>query len=224
MSPWQHLHYLHIFQSTAFALFEPNFGRLLSIFTYLMYISCCCLLKTYQLSSRFVPTLKPTGLVCFGAKPQVDWQSASLKSCYLATKDPDTCASYTNENGISHNDGWKRFKNLVQRDKHDLSCIASPEGEIKSTFSWTSFYRIHRSSTLCFGEPTLGKLNQLKFLCSSTSSTLSDPILAKLNHMTLSSETEFCITMHIPLYDLVVHTGTTFSVPISHSETNRVSD
>ena len=79
----------------------------------------------------------------------------------LATNDPVTCASYTKGNGISHIDGWKRFKNLVQRDKHDLSCIASPKGEIKSTFSWTSIYRIHRSSTLCFGEPTLGKIKQV---------------------------------------------------------------
>ena len=32
----------------------------------------------------------------------------------LATYDPVTCASYTKGNGISHIDGWKRFKNLVQ--------------------------------------------------------------------------------------------------------------
>ena len=142
----------------------------------------------------------------------------------LATDNPVTCASYTKGNGISHIDGWKRFKNLVQWDRHDLSCIASPKGEIKSTFSWTSFYKIHSSITLCFGERTLGKLNQVKLLCSSTSSTLCDPTLAKLIHIKLSSETEFCITMHIPLCDLVVHTGTTFSVPSSSSETNRVSD
>ena len=142
----------------------------------------------------------------------------------LATNDPITCASNTKGNGIPHIDGWKRFKNLVQREKQDLSCIASPKWEIKSTFSWTSFYKIHRSSTLCFGEPTLGNLNQVKLLCSSTSSTLCDPMLAKLNHIKLSSETEFCITMNIPLYDLVVHTGTSVSVPSSPSETNRVSD
>ena len=38
--------------------------------------------------------------------------------------------------------------------KHDLSSLAPPKGEMKSSFSWTS-------STLCFGEPTLGKLNQV---------------------------------------------------------------
>ena len=138
----------------------------------------------------------------------------------LATDDPVTCASYTKGNGISHIDGWKRFKNLVQRDKHDLSCIASPKGEMKSTFSWTSLSKTPTSSTLCFVEPTLGKLNQVKLLCSSTSSTLCDPTLAKLNHIKLSSETEFCITMHIPLCD---HTGTTFSVPSSSSETTEFS-
>ena len=43
--------------------------------------------------------------------------------------------------------------------KHDLSNLAPPKGERKSSFSRTS-------STLCFGEPTLGKLNQVKLLCS----------------------------------------------------------
>ena len=63
-------------------------------------------------------------------------------------------------------------------------------GEMKSPFSWTSLSKNPTSSTLCFGEPTLGKLNQLKLLCNPTSSTLCDPTLAKLNQ-----GTEFCITM-----------------------------
>ena len=57
--------------------------------------------------------------------------------------------------------------------KHDLTSLAQPKGEMKSSFSWTS-------STLCFGEPTLGKLNQVKLLCSISSRTLWDPML-KLN-------------------------------------------
>ena len=65
----------------------------------------------------------------------------------LARDVPVTCASYTKGNGISHVDGWKRFKNLVQRDKLDLSCIASPKGEMKSNFSWTSLSKIPTSST-----------------------------------------------------------------------------
>ena len=44
------------------------------------------------------------------------------------------------------------------------------------------------ASTLCFGDPTLAKLNQVKLLC----------------------ETDFCITKSIPLCDPVVHTGTKF--------------
>ena len=137
----------------------------------------------------------------------------------LAADDPVTCASYTKGNGISHIDGWKRFKNLAKRDKPDLSCIASPKGEMKSTFSWTSLFKNPNSSTLCFGDPTLGKLNQVKLLCSPTSITSCDPTLAKLNQ-----ETEFCITIHITFGDPVVHTGTIFFVPRSSSETNQVSD
>ena len=68
---------------------------------------------------------------------------------------------------------------------------------MKSTFSWTSLSKTPTSGTLCFGEPTLGKRNQ---------------------------ETEFCITIQITFGDPVVHTGTTFSVPTSSSETNQVSD
>ena len=137
----------------------------------------------------------------------------------LAVDDPVTCASSAKGNGLSHLDGWKRFKNLAMQDKPDVSCIASPKREMKSTFSWNSLSKIPTSSTLCFDEPILEKLNQVKLLCSSTSSTFCDHILAKLNRIKLSSATEFCITMHIPLCDLI-HTGTTFSVPRSSSETD----
>ena len=116
-------------------------------------------------------------------------------------------------------DGWERFKNLAKRNKHNLSSIASPKGEMKSSFSWTSLFKSPTSSTLCFGEPTLGKLNQVKLLCSPISSTLCDPTLAKLNQ-----DTEFCILIHIPLCDSDVHTETTFSGLRSSSETQRVSD
>ena len=137
----------------------------------------------------------------------------------LGGDDPATCAFYAKENGLSHIDGWERFKNLAKRDKHDLSSISSPKGERKSSFSWTSLFKSPTSSTLCFGEPILGMLNPVKLLCNLTSSTLCDLTLAKLNQ-----ETEFCITKHIPFCDSVVHTGTAFSVPRSSSETHRVSD
>ena len=49
---------------------------------------------------------------------------------------------------------------LVERDKLDLSSLIPPKGEIESSFSWTCPFKSPTSSTLCFGEPTLGKLNQ----------------------------------------------------------------
>ena len=49
---------------------------------------------------------------------------------------------------------------LVERDKLDLSSLIPPKGEMESPFSWTCPFKSPTSSTLCFGEPTLGKLNQ----------------------------------------------------------------
>ena len=49
---------------------------------------------------------------------------------------------------------------LVERDKLDLSSLNPPKGEMESSFSWTCPFKSPTSSTLCFGEPTLGKLNQ----------------------------------------------------------------
>ena len=104
---------------------------------------------------------------------------------------------------------------LVERDKLDLSSLAPPKGEMKSSFSWTYPFKCPTSSTLCFDEPTLRKLNQIKLMCNPISSTLCDFTLGKLNQ-----ETEFYITKHTPL----AHTGTPFSVPKPSSGTNRVSD
>ena len=49
---------------------------------------------------------------------------------------------------------------LVERDKLDLSSLIPPKGEMKSSFSWTCPFKSPTSSTLCFGEPTPGKINQ----------------------------------------------------------------
>ena len=49
---------------------------------------------------------------------------------------------------------------LVERDKLDLSSLIPPKREMESSFSWTCPFKSPTSSTLCFGEPTLGKLNQ----------------------------------------------------------------
>ena len=49
---------------------------------------------------------------------------------------------------------------LIERDKLDLSSLIPPKGEMESSFSWTCPFKSSTSSTLCFGKPTLGKLNQ----------------------------------------------------------------
>ena len=49
---------------------------------------------------------------------------------------------------------------LVERAKLDLSSPIPPKGETESSFSWTCPFKSPTSNTLCFGEPTLGKLNQ----------------------------------------------------------------
>ena len=49
---------------------------------------------------------------------------------------------------------------LVGRDKLGLSSLIPPKGEMESSFSWTCPFKSPTSSTLCFGEPKLGKLNQ----------------------------------------------------------------
>ena len=103
--------------------------------------------------------------------------------------------------------------------KHELSSLAPPKGEMNSSFSWTSLFKSLTSSTLCFGEPTLGKLNKVKLLCSISSRTIWDPTVAKS-----SQETELCITKHIPLFESAGHTGIPFPTPRSSSKTNRVSN
>ena len=49
---------------------------------------------------------------------------------------------------------------LVERAKLDLSSLIPPKGEMESSFSWTCPFKSPTSSTSCFGEPTLGELNQ----------------------------------------------------------------
>ena len=49
---------------------------------------------------------------------------------------------------------------LVERDKLDLPSLLPPKGEMESFFSWTCPFKSPTSSTLCFGEPTLGKINE----------------------------------------------------------------
>ena len=57
---------------------------------------------------------------------------------------------------------------LVDRDKLDLSSLVPPKGEMGSSFSWTCPFKSPTSSTLCFGEPTLGKLKHMPKSSSGT--------------------------------------------------------
>ena len=86
--------------------------------------------------------------------------------------------------------------------QHALPSLASPKGEITSSFSWTSFFKGLTSSTSC--DPTLANLNQVKLLC----------------------ETEFCITKSYFVWYIqqLIVADTTFSVPRSSSYTHQVSD
>ena len=68
---------------------------------------------------------------------------------------------------------------LVESDKLDPSSLAPPKGEMESSFCWSYLFMTPTSSTSCFGEPILRKLNQVKLLCNPTSSTLCDFTLAK---------------------------------------------
>ena len=70
---------------------------------------------------------------------------------------------------------------LVERDKLDLSSLVPPKGEMGSSFSWTCSFKSPTSSTLCFGEPTLGKLKHMPKSSSGTNRV-------SVNHSSLVSK------------------------------------
>ena len=70
---------------------------------------------------------------------------------------------------------------LVERDKLDPSSLDPPKGEIESSFSWTYLFKSPTSSTLCFGEPTLRKLTQVKLLFNPISSTKHTPHVSRVS-------------------------------------------
>ena len=93
----------------------------------------------------------------------------------------------------------------TQEPQHDLPSLASQKVEMASSFSWTRFFKNPTTSTLCFGEPTLARLNQVEVLC----------------------ETEFCTTtkLYIVWYiQQLIVADTIFYVPRSSSYTHQVSD
>ena len=85
--------------------------------------------------------------------------------------------------------------------QHILPSLASPKGEMASSFSSTSFYNSPTSITLCIGEPTLAKLNQVKLLC----------------------ETEFCITQYYFVW-YIQQLNVADTVPRSSSYTHQDSN
>ena len=87
---------------------------------------------------------------------------------------------------------------FTKEPQHDFTCLASLKGEMESPFSWNSFLKSPRSSTLCFGEPTLAKLNQ-------------EPTLAKINQVKLLCETESYITKSSSIWYNQQHIGAAHS-------------
>ena len=85
--------------------------------------------------------------------------------------------------------------------QQNLPSLDSPEGDMAIFFSWTSFFKSPTSSTLCFGDSTLMKLNQVKLLC----------------------ETEFCVTKFYFVWYIqqLIGVDTIFYVLRSFSCTNR---
>ena len=73
-----------------------------------------------------------------------------------------------------------------------------------SPFSWNSFLKSPRSSTLCFGEPTLAKLNQ-------------EPTLAEINQVKLLCETESYITKSSSIWYTQQHNGAAHRVSVFQS-------
>ena len=96
--------------------------------------------------------------------------------------------------------GWIGHNYLEKSHKHNLSSLVPPKGEMKSSFSWTSLFKRPTSSTLCFGEPILGKL------CSLSSSTLWDPTLATLANSikksSYASPSTFLFLTHLFILEL----------------------
>ena len=69
---------------------------------------------------------------------------------------------------------------LVERDKLDPSSQASPKREMESSFSWTYLFKSPTSSTLCFGESTLRKLNQVKLLFNPITNSKHTPHVSRV--------------------------------------------
>ena len=92
---------------------------------------------------------------------------------------------------------------FTKEAQHDLTSLASPKGEMESPFSWNSFLNSPRSSTLCFGEPTLATLNHEPTLARLN----QEPTLAKINQVKLLCETKTYITKSSSIWYTQQHIG-----------------
>ena len=96
------------------------------------------------------------------------------------------------------------YLHLTKEPHHDLPSLAPSKAEMASSFTWTSLFNSPTPRTLCLGDPTLAKLNQV---IPALKDIFNNYLLTELLSM---CETEFCTTKSIPFCDHGVHTGTLF--------------
>ena len=102
---------------------------------------------------------------------------------------------------------------FTKEPQHDFTSLASPKGEMESPFSWNCFLKSPRSSTLCFGEPTLAKLNHEPTLAKLS----QEPTLTKINQVKLLCETESYITKSSSIWYTQQHIGAAHQVSVFQS-------
>ena len=138
----------------------------------------------------------------------------------LETDAPVTFATY---------DGWKRYRNLPMRDKHDFSCPVSPKGEMKSFLSWTVLSRAplqalyvlvspHWESSIkssCCVAPHHALLVTLQLQSSIMNLHLQSSI--KNQHLQRSMKSSCCVKLSLTSQSLHIF-GTPNSILVQHNE------
>ena len=88
--------------------------------------------------------------------------------------------------------------------QHDLPSLAPPQWEMASSLSWTSLFKSPTPRILCWGDPTLAKLDQV---IPAPKDIFNKYLLTEPLSM---HETGFSATKSMPFCDTGVHSGTTF--------------
>ena len=83
------------------------------------------------------------------------------------------------------------FLHSTQDTQHDLSSLASPKWEMRSSFIWTNFFKSPTSSTLCFGDPILAKLNKV------TSVSMCETVFCAIKSATKPPNTKTWACMYL---------------------------